>query len=172
VAEEAGVRMCVHPDDPSFPLLGLPRIVSNQEDLQWVCDQVKSPSNGITFCTGSLSTNVNNNLPEIAKNLGPNIHFAHLRNNKVYENKCFYESGHLDGSLDMFAIVRNLILEQKRRIKEGRTDTRMPFRPDHGMKMLDDFNRQGNPGYPLIGRMRGLNEISGLMEGVERSLEL
>jgi mannonate dehydratase len=172
VAEEAGVRMCVHPDDPSFPLLGLPRIVSNEDDLKWVCDQVDSPSNGITFCTGSLSTNLNNDLASIAKNLGPKIHFAHLRNNQVYENKCFYESGHLDGTLDMFPIVRNLLIEQKRRAAEGRKDLRMPFRPDHGMKMLDDFGKETNPGYPLIGRMRGLAEINGLMTGIERSLEL
>lgn len=171
VAEEAGMLMCIHPDDPPFPVLGLPRIVSSEEDLTWICNQVDSISNGITFCTGSLSVRRENDLAGIVKKLGHRIHFSHLRNNHFSENSCFYESGHLDGSIDMFPIVKNLLEEQHRRIREGRKDTRMPFRPDHGIKMLDDFSKETNPGYPLIGRLRGLSEVSGLMMGIERFLE-
>lgn len=170
VAEQAGVRLCVHPDDPPFPVLGLPRIVSTEDDLAWICNQVDSVSNGITFCTGSLSVRRENDLAGMVKRLGHRIHFSHLRNNLFSSNGCFYESGHLDGSIDMYPIVKNLLEEQRRRIDEGREDVRMPFRPDHGIKMLDDFSRNANPGYPLIGRLRGLAEISGLMVGIERSL--
>lgn len=167
VAEEAGVRLCIHPDDPPFPVLGMPRIVSSLEDLEWICNAVDSPSNGITFCTGSLSVRRENDLVKIVEKLGARIHFSHLRNNLFTENGCFYESGHLSGSIEMYPIVKALLEEQYRRKREGRTDIRMPFRPDHGIKMLDDFNREANPGYPLIGRMRGLAEISGLEAGIE-----
>lgn len=170
VAEQAGVRMCIHPDDPPFSVLGLPRIVSSEEDLVWICDQVDSVSNGITFCTGSLSVRRENDLAGIVERLGPRIHFAHLRNNLYRNDVSFYESGHLDGSLDMYPIVRNLLLEQRRRVAVGRTDFRMPFRPDHGIKMVDDFNRAANPGYPLLGRLRGLAEMDGLMRGIEAGL--
>lgn len=171
VAEEAGVRLCIHPDDPPFPVLGMPRIVSSFDDLEWICQVVNSPSNGITFCTGSLSVRPDNNLVEMVKKLGHKIHFAHLRNNQFGENGNFYESGHIDGSIPMAEVVEALLCEQWRRKKEGRPDYRMPFRPDHGIKMLDDFNRNSNPGYPLIGRLRGLAEINGLQTGVEYALK-
>ena len=170
VAETSGVRMCIHPDDPPFPVLGLPRIAGTLDDFKWICSQVDSVANGITFCTGSLSVRDDNNLVQIIEELGSRIHFTHLRNNYTTEGRSFYESGHLSGKIDMYSVVKALLKEQRRRIAEGRTDTRIPFRPDHGLKMLDDYARTANPGYPLIGRLKGLAEISGLMLGVERAL--
>ena len=170
VAEKAGVNLCVHPDDPPFPVLGLPRIVSTQEDLQWICDQVDSTANGITFCTGSLSVNRKNNLMGIVERLAPRIHFTHLRNNVFLDQDAFHEFGHIEGDIDMYPIVKALLKEQIRRKAEGRKDCRIPFRPDHGIKMLDDYNRQANPGYPLIGRMKGLAELSGMQMAIEREL--
>lgn len=171
VAEEAGVRMCIHPDDPPFPLLGLPRICSTQEDMQWIMDQYPSPSNGLTFCSGSLSGSIRNDVVEIARALAPHIQFVHLRNTAYLANDTFYESGHLTGQVDMFALVKILIEEQKHRRKSGRKDYRLPFRPDHGIRILDDFKRTANPGYPLIGRLKGLAEIDGLQTGIERMWE-
>jgi mannonate dehydratase len=170
-AEEYGVRMCVHPDDPPFSVLGLPRIVSTKEDLQWICNAYDSVSNGITFCSGSLSVRRDNDLVDIVKTLAPRIHFLHLRNNQFSENGCFYESGHLEGSIDMYPLMKALLEEQYRRIAEGRKDTRMPIRPDHGIKLLDDFNKSANPGYPLIGRMKGLAELTGLEMGIEYAMK-
>ena len=170
VAEASGVRMCIHPDDPPFPVLGLPRIAGTLADFKWICEQVDSISNGVSFCTGSLSAREDNDLPAMARELAPRIHFAHLRNNMFTGNRSFYESGHLTGRIDMYAVVKALLQEQMRRKDEGREDTRMPFRPDHGLKILDDFSRTANPGYPLIGRLKGLSEIAGLMEGIERGL--
>ncbi len=170
VAEAAGVNLCVHPDDPPFPVLGLPRIVSTLEDMEWICNQVDSPANGITFCTGSLSVNRQNNLEAIVKRLGHRIHFAHLRNNRFLGNRVFHEYGHVEGDIDMYPIVKALLQEQQRRKTTGRNDYRMPFRPDHGVKMLDDFSRESNPGYPLIGRLKGLSELSGMQTAIEREL--
>ena len=170
-AEAAGVNMCIHPDDPPFPLLGLPRIASTLEDFEWIVNQCNSVANGITFCSGSLSVRADNDLVEFVKRIGSRIHFIHLRNTLRLEDKSFYESGHLEGSVDMYALLKALLEEQQRRVKEGRQDTRMPFRPDHGLKMLDDFNRKANPGYPLIGRMKGLAEITGLEMGIERAMK-
>lgn len=170
-AEEYGVRMCVHPDDPPFSVLGLPRIVSTKEDLQWICNAYDSIANGITFCSGSLSVRRDNDLADIVKTLAPRIHFVHLRNNQFSENGCFYESGHLEGSIDMYPLMKGLLEEQYRRIAEGRKDTRIPIRPDHGIKLLDDFNKNANPGYPLIGRMKGLAELTGLEMGIEYTMK-
>ena len=170
VAENAGVNLCIHPDDPPFPVLGLSRIVSTQDDLEWICAQVDSNANGITFCTGSLSVNRQNNLEEIVKKLGHRIHFTHLRNNVFFEDKAFHEYGHIEGDVDMYPIIKALLQEQIRRKETGRTDFRIPFRPDHGVKMLDDFNRSANPGYPLIGRLKGLAELSGMQMAIEREL--
>ncbi len=171
VAEESGVSLCIHPDDPPFPVLGLPRIVSTQDDLEWICNQVDSTANGITFCTGSLSVNRQNNLEHIVEKIGPRIHFAHLRNNVFLENGAFHEYGHIEGDIDMYPIVKALLKEQIRRKETGRTDFRIPFRPDHGVKMLDDYTRSANPGYPLIGRLKGLSEISGMQMAIERELK-
>lgn len=171
VAEEAGVNLCIHPDDPPFPLLGLPRIASTQEDFRWILQQVDSPANGVTFCTGSLSGCQDNDIVSMVKEFAPRTHFIHLRNTAHLEDGSFYESGHLSGNVDMFEVVKVLLEEQMRRKKEGRKDIRMPFRPDHGIRILDDFNRKSNPGYPLVGRLKGLAEIDGLQMGIERMLK-
>jgi mannonate dehydratase len=150
----------------------MPRIVSSLEDLEWICNAVDSQANGITFCTGSLSVRRENDLVDIVKKLGHRIYFTHLRNNMFREDGCFYESGHINGTIHMAPIVKALLEEQYRRKAEGRTDIRIPFRPDHGIKMLDDFTRDANPGYPLIGRMRGLAEISGIEAGIEYEMHI
>ena len=169
-AEAAGVRFCIHPDDPPFPLLGLPRIASTVEDLQWIMDAYDSNANGITFCTGSLSARRDNDLSMMVKHFADRIHFVHLRNTAFLEGSSFYESGHLTGSVDMYTVVKVLLEEQIRRIKAGRTDTRIPFRPDHGIKILGDYHCSANPGYPLIGRLKGFAEIAGLEMGIARML--
>ncbi len=171
VAEEAGIRMCIHPDDPPFPLLGLPRIVKTAEDLRWILDQVPSPANGITFCTGSLGVRADNLLPEMIREFGKSIHFLHLRNLNRSVNGSFYEAGHLDGEINMSRIMKEVITEQLRRRKEGRSDWQIPVRPDHGLKILSDFSRTDNPGYPLTGRMKGLAQLEGLARGIASVLE-
>lgn len=172
VAEEYGINMAVHPDDPPFPVLGLPRIVSTKEDLEWIISQVDSVSNGINFCTGSLSVRSNDYILDMIKSVGHRIHFLHLRNNVLLPNGCFHEYGHIEGCVDMYEVAKALLIEQRRRIREGLKDKdiRMPVRPDHGVKMLDDYTREANPGYPLIGRLKGLAELAGLEMGIERSL--
>lgn len=171
VAEESGVNLCIHPDDPPFPVLGLPRIVSTKEDFEWIIQQVDSISNGLTFCTGSLSVRISDKLVDIVKSVGHRIHFLHLRNNVLLPDGCFHEYGHIHGVVDMYAVMKALLEEQQRRVKEGRKDLRMPVRPDHGIKMLDDYAREANPGYPLIGRLKGLAELAGLEMGIERSMK-
>ena len=168
VAEQCGISLCIHPDDPPFPLLGLPRIASTLDDLLWITKQYDSPSNGITFCTGSLSGRKDNDLVAMAEKLASRISYVHLRNTAWTPAGQFYESGHLTGSVDMFSIVKIMLEEQRRRRASGRKDSRMPFRPDHGIKILDDFSREANPGYPLIGRLKGLAEIDGLQTAIER----
>lgn len=172
VAEEVGVNLCIHPDDPPFPLLGLPRIASTQADFRWILQQVDSPANGVTFCTGSLSGSRDNDLVSMVKEFAPRIHFIHLRNTAHLDDGSFFESGHLTGNVDMPAVVKILLEEQLRRKKTGRKDVRMPFRPDHGIRILDDYNRRANPGYPLVGRLKGLAEIDGLQTGIEHMLNL
>jgi mannonate dehydratase len=170
VAEEAGVKLAIHPDDPPFPILGLPRIIGQLDDYEWLFQANTSPSNGVTFCAGSLSARKENNLLQIIDKTSDRIHFVHLRNTQLLEDGSFYESGHLSGSQDMIKIVFALIQEQKRRIKLGREDTKMPVRPDHGIKIMDDYNYAYNPGYPLIGRLKGLAELDGAMRAVEYML--
>lgn len=170
VAEENGIRMCIHPDDPPFSLFGLPRVVSIENDIVDLLTCYKSISNGLTFCTGSLGVHKDNDLAGIIRRYGDRIHFAHLRNVKVEEDGSFYESGHLTGEVDLYEIVKALVEEQERRAASGRADISIPFRPDHGLNMLDDFTRITNPGYPLVGRLRGLSEIIGLEMGIKRSL--
>lgn len=171
VAETHGIRLCIHPDDPPFPLLGLPRIASTIEDFEQIFSYYNSPANGLTFCTGSLAARKDNDLLQFIEKFADRIHFAHLRNLRFLNDYSFYESGHLDGDIDMYPIVKLLLKEQYRRKNEGREDIRIPFRPDHGKKMLDDFRRKSNPGYPLIGRMKGLSEIRGLETAIERILK-
>ncbi len=170
VAEENGVNLCIHPDDPPFPVLGLPRIVSTAEDIEWIINQHDSLSNGFVFCTGSLSVANNDRLEKIIETCGHRIHFLHLRNNVLLPENCFHEYGHIFGCVDMYGVMKLLLQEQHRRIRTGRRDTRMPLRADHGIKMLDDYGREANPGYPLIGRMKGLAELTGLETGIERAL--
>lgn len=167
-AEKAGVRMAIHPDDPPFPVLGLPRIFSTMEDMKWLEEISPSLNNGIAFCAGSFSARKDNNLIEMAKLYGHRFHFVHLRNTTVLDDGSFYESGHIEGGVNMFELVRALNSEMRIRLKNGRTDVIIPMRPDHGIKIFNDFNLNANPGYPLVGRLKGLAEISGIEEAVNQ----
>jgi mannonate dehydratase len=169
-AEKLGVKMCIHPDDPPFPIFGLPRIISTENDLQDLINAAPSPSNGLTFCTGSLGARADNDLPGMIERLGEHIHFLHLRNVQREADGSFYEADHLGGSTDMCAVMKNIIREQKRRTDSGRSDIAMPMRPDHGHKLLDDFNYSTFPGYSAIGRLKGLAELRGLEMGIKNTL--
>lgn len=162
--------MCIHPDDPPFPIFGLPRVVSTESDLLGVVNACPSTSNGLTFCTGSLGARADNDLPAMIERLGKHIHFLHLRNVKREANGSFYEADHLGGSSDMYAIMKSVICEQKRREENGRDDIAIPMRPDHGHKLLDDFNYNTYPGYSAIGRLKGLAELRGLEMGIKNTL--
>jgi mannonate dehydratase len=172
-AEESEVLMAIHPDDPPWPLLGLPRVVSNKEDIKQILNVSDSPFNGITLCTGSLGACAQNDLVDMAKSFANRINFIHLRNVTRDKDNNFTEDNHLDGDVDMFGVMKALVIEQKQRVDEGRKDFRMPFRPDHGHLMIPDMNRKNiYPGYSLFGRMRGLAELRGLELGIRQSLKL
>jgi mannonate dehydratase len=165
-AEEAGVRMCIHPDDPPRPLLGLPRIVSSEEHLAAMLALNPSPSNGITLCTGSLGARAGNDLPAIAERFADHVYFAHLRNVAKEADGSFMESDHLDGDVNMVSVIATLLREQKRRKEAGDAEWQIPFRPDHGRELLDDVGKKTHPGYPVIGRLRGLAEVRGVIAAV------
>jgi mannonate dehydratase len=166
-AADLGLRLCVHPDDPPRDILGLPRIVSDGNDLAWILAQQDDPANGVTLCSGSLGANPGNDVPAIAARVAGRIHFAHLRNVAKEADGSFEEAAHLDGDTDMVALLRVLLDEEARRRDAGRGDHAIPFRPDHGHHMLSDHDRELVPGYPLIGRLRGLAELRGAIRGLQ-----
>lgn len=171
VAEETGVRLAIHPDDPPFPVLGLPRIVCNGEDIERIFGISASLSHGLCFCTGSLGALAANDLPGMVRRFASRIHAVHLRSTRREESGAFHESDHLDGSFSMPEVIRALLNEQDRRLADARSDWRLPMRPDHGHTMMDDLGKAVplTPGYSAIGRMRGLAELRGVMHGLRAS---
>lgn len=172
VAAQSGVRLAIHPDDPPFQVLGLPRIVSTEQDLADILGMVSDAANGLCYCTGSLGARLDNDLPGIVRRFAPRIHSAHLRSVVHEADGIFFEGAHLAGSADMYGVVKAFIEEMARRRAAGQADWQIAFRPDHGHKILDDFKRPEPtcPGYPLYGRLRGLAELRGLQYGLARAL--
>lgn len=166
VAEQVGIKMAIHPDDPPWPLLGLPRIVSTYDDLKFIIEAVDSPANGITLCTGSLGAGYDNDLVKMSKDFASNIHFVHLRNVMRDAAKNFQEQNLFEGDADMVRVIQNLILESRRRMHQGMEEFKIPMRPDHGFQMLEDIGQENYPGYGLYGRMKSLAEIRGLEIGI------
>jgi mannonate dehydratase len=173
-ADEVGIRMAIHPDDPPRPLMGLPRIVSCADDLAFITGAVNSTANGVTLCTGSLGAGAQNDVPAIARQFAPRVHFVHLRNVAKEPDGSFMEADHLAGDTDMVSVVEAMLTEQQRRRDSGDARWRLPFRPDHGHELLDDAGKGSFPGYSAIGRLKGLAEIRGVMTAIAslRSLPL
>ncbi|WP_374300711.1 mannonate dehydratase [Paracoccus sp. (in: a-proteobacteria)] len=171
VAQDLGMRLCCHPDDPPFPLLGLPRVMSTEADFAERIAAVDLPANGITLCSGSLGARHDNDLPGMMQRLGDRVHFLHLRNVRRDTDTVpasFFEDEHLGGQTDMVALVDAILAEEARRRAAGREDWRIPMRPDHGQDILDDIGRGGQPGYPAIGRLKGLAELRGVELALSR----
>jgi mannonate dehydratase len=168
VAEEAGIKLVIHPDDPPFSLFGLPRVVSCAADARAILAAAPSPANGLTLCTGSYGAGGQNDLPAMAREFAENIHFAHLRNTARESDGSFHEAEHLDGDTDMVAVVSALLAEERRRKAAGRADWEIPMRPDHGHALADDVGYGKSPGYTWIGRLKGLAELRGVMRVLER----
>jgi len=169
VAEEAGVFMAIHPDDPPIRLFGLPRVVSTAAHVRALLAAKPSVHNGLTMCVGSYASREDNDIPAMVEEFAQNVSFIHLRNVEKDATGSFTESDHLTGDIDMFHTLDTMLREQARRKQVGRKDLRLPYRPDHGHKMLDDLNKKTNPGYPAVGRLRGLAELRGLEMGIIRS---
>jgi mannonate dehydratase len=167
VAEEEGARLCIHADDPSFPIFGLPRVMSNAEDVRAMFKGVPQTACGLTLCTGSFGSNPKNDLVAMAKEFAPRIHFVHLRNTRHEEDGSFYEADHLDGDTDLIGVAAAIMAEENRRAAEGRIDAQIPMRPDHGHLLGDDVGQKMNPGYSFVGRLKGLAELRGVMQTIE-----
>ncbi|HEX9857073.1 MAG TPA: mannonate dehydratase, partial [Paracoccaceae bacterium] len=170
LAQELGMRLCCHPDDPPFPLLGLPRIMSTEAEYAKVMQAVDLPANGITLCTGSLGARPDNNPVQMMNNWGHRVHFIHLRNVSLEGTEIrnsFFEDQHLAGQTDMVAMIAAILAQERRRKAAGQADWSIPMRPDHGQDIVDDLGRRAQPGYPLVGRLKGLAELRGIMTALD-----
>jgi mannonate dehydratase len=162
-AERLGLKLAIHPDDPPFPLLGLPRVVSTQDDVERLFAALPSEANGLTLCTGSFGVRADNDLPAMARRFADRIHFVHLRTTKREKGRSFHEAEHLSGDVDLVPVVRAILQEEDRRRAAGLENWEIPVRPDHGHQILDDLHKVTNPGYSAIGRLKGLAEIRGII---------